>query len=478
MKCKTIPGVAISACAVLLLAVSANAKDSIDYQKLADGARWGWQEEMANPLACVRQCGDKYDVSLSSRKDNRHVLTITVLLGNRPVYSWQGHEHSVFAITGDRLYYANFHPSSDGGNIVAVDLKTGKELWTSQLKGLGGILHSAYRNLMTLSADDDSVEIFGNESMGRYFEIKKAATGETVGHKLFPMETSGGTNTPAVAEKPPRADDQSLIPAPLNSLIPKISAGMTPAQLQKLLSTVYPKVEERIGDWSGGTGYIDFKLEDRYSISISGRSDAKGRPVVHEDIFMYVFDHPQRSRIEIKKYHWKDSSEPKPQVEGKKEQPPEEWFVDRIKEAKSVQVGMTRSQLLKVFEAEEEADILPPKHAKSEGFGLKSCPHIEVRVDFQKDKITSISEPYFVWNDHHISSRTWVLDRWAEATSIKAGMTQAQLLKAFEEEGGLQSIPADRYVLKSCPYVKVNAHFKDGKIADISAPYLGLRVVD
>ena len=53
--------------------------------------------------------------------------------------------HSVFRILDDRLYYAKFHPSSTGGSIVAVDLTTGKELWTSELIALGNIEHSAYQ---------------------------------------------------------------------------------------------------------------------------------------------------------------------------------------------------------------------------------------------------------------------------------------------------------------------------------------------
>ena len=71
-----------------------------------------------------------------------------------------------------------------------MDLKTGKELWTSPLKALGPIEHSAYKNLMTLDANHDVVSLYGNESMGRYLEIKDAGTGETVGHKLFPEKRS------------------------------------------------------------------------------------------------------------------------------------------------------------------------------------------------------------------------------------------------------------------------------------------------
>lgn len=178
----------LSLLAVLVVAslgAEVNAKDSIDYQKTADGAQWGWHEEMAGPLGCISQCGDKYDVRLFSSKTDRHSLSIKILSGDQEAYTWQGHPYSVFRILDDRLYYAQFHPSSSGGSIVAVDLTTGKELWKSPLKALGCISHSAYRTLLNLDCSRDVVTVYGNESMGKYFEVKRTDTGETVGHRLF-----------------------------------------------------------------------------------------------------------------------------------------------------------------------------------------------------------------------------------------------------------------------------------------------------
>jgi len=176
--------------ALVLSGLRVSAAETIDYQKTADGAGWGWLAEMANPLGCIAQCAGKYDIRLVSPKDDRSSLTITVLLASREMYTWKGHRDSVFSILDDRLYYAKFHPSSSGGSIVAVDLTTGKELWRSELKALGGIRHSAYRSLLNLDCNRDVVTVHGNESMGRYIEFKRVDTGETVGHKIFPKESS------------------------------------------------------------------------------------------------------------------------------------------------------------------------------------------------------------------------------------------------------------------------------------------------
>lgn len=79
----------------------------------------------------------------------------------------------------------------------------------------------------------------------------------------------------------------------------------------------------------------------------------------------------------------------------------------------------------------------------------------------------------------------WLEERYKDATSIKPGMTRADLLKLFIEDGGLQSIPAGRYVLKTCQLIQIEVKFdtKYGvaykpvpdeslKIVEVSKPYL------
>ena len=85
----------------------------------------------------------------------------------------------------------------------------------------------------------------------------------------------------------------------------------------------------------------------------------------------------------------------------------------------------------------------------------------------------------------------WLEERYNQATSIKAGMTRADLLKLFEEDGGLQTIPAGRYVLKSCRLIQIEVKFdtkygvdyqpipaKDLKITNVSRPYLERMAID
>jgi hypothetical protein len=88
-------------------------------------------------------------------------------------------------------------------------------------------------------------------------------------------------------------------------------------------------------------------------------------------------------------------------------------------------------------------------------------------------------------NELEEARRQWLYERYAEATSIKPGMSRADLLRFFEEDGGLQSIPATRYMLKSCNMIQIEVKFDteygqaykekpdaDLKITKVSQPYL------
>ena len=86
----------------------------------------------------------------------------------------------------------------------------------------------------------------------------------------------------------------------------------------------------------------------------------------------------------------------------------------------------------------------------------------------------------------------WLLDRLREARSIKAGMSKADLLKVFNPDGGLQRIPPERYVLRTCYYIKVDVRFQlpgerplakippdtELKVLITSRPYLDLPIAD
>jgi hypothetical protein len=81
--------------------------------------------------------------------------------------------------------------------------------------------------------------------------------------------------------------------------------------------------------------------------------------------------------------------------------------------------------------------------------------------------------------------KQWLNERYAEAISIRPGMSRAELLRVFKEDGGFQSIPATRYILRSCDMIQIEVKFdteygqaykdkpdEDLKITKVSRPYL------
>ena len=55
--------------------------------------------------------------------------------------------------------------------------------------------------------------------------------------------------------------------------------------------------------------------------------------------------------------------------------------------------------------------------------------------------------------------RRWLAERYAEAVSVRPGMSRRDLRRLFRPDGGLQTIPSSRYVLKSCAMIKIDVKF-------------------
>jgi hypothetical protein len=102
--------------------------------------------------------------------------------------------------------------------------------------------------------------------------------------------------------------DEPIIPTSLNAVLPKIHAGMTIHEVEQVLSASYPKVAGHMSEWDGMTGYIDYRLDDRYSLSVASINRMDGQKVFQVvgggDQFFYIFDWQAKHRIEIKQYDW------------------------------------------------------------------------------------------------------------------------------------------------------------------------------
>ena len=71
--------------------------------------------------------------------------------------------------------------------------------------------------------------------------------------------------------------------------------------------------------------------------------------------------------------------------------------------------------------------------------------------------------------------------------TVKVGMTRSELMSVFTTEGGISTTSQRTYVLRQCPYVKVDVKFAAAnreqelptdRIVEISRPYLAWSVMD
>jgi hypothetical protein len=89
------------------------------------------------------------------------------------------------------------------------------------------------------------------------------------------------------------------------------------------------------------------------------------------------------------------------------------------------------------------------------------------------------------------SREGWVYQSMLEMGRVKAGMTRADLLKVFREEGGLSTRTRRTYAYGGCRYFKVDVRFEpaggagerlgespDDRIVEISRPYLAHEILD
>ena len=95
------------------------------------------------------------------------------------------------------------------------------------------------------------------------------------------------------------------------------------------------------------------------------------------------------------------------------------------------------------------------------------------------------------WESRGTDEHTeWIAKSLKEIESVKVGMTRADLLIVFKEEGGLSTRTWRRYVYRDCPYIKVDVEFEPvgaenkvsqsprDKIIKISKPFLEWSIID
>lgn len=102
------------------------------------------------------------------------------------------------------------------------------------------------------------------------------------------------------------AEDTPLMPDGVNQILGRIAPNMAEAKVEAIVKKYYPDAKRTLGSWSGQTGYVEFKLNKRYSISVAEYNDPKDfeSRFVHADMILYVYDWELKQRINISFHKW------------------------------------------------------------------------------------------------------------------------------------------------------------------------------
>ena len=107
------------------------------------------------------------------------------------------------------------------------------------------------------------------------------------------------------------AGDEALLPDGINQILGRITADMRETDVQALFHQYYPNVEGMVGDWSGQTGYVDFKVTPNNTVSISmyNSPTSINHRYVHSSMIFYIYDWETKSRLNFSIYKWDEGKD-------------------------------------------------------------------------------------------------------------------------------------------------------------------------
>ena len=156
---------------------------NIDYVERAREATWNWPDQKPSLFACTMDTDDPYQIMLEHIHGERFLVHVS--RDNKLCLKFQAHAATVFDRCRQTFVYAQFSPHATGCTIVAFDLEAKKQLWSTQLEGIGAIKHSGYGNSVSLGILFGVVEVDGWETAGKYREYLDLKTGKVIAHRLF-----------------------------------------------------------------------------------------------------------------------------------------------------------------------------------------------------------------------------------------------------------------------------------------------------
>jgi outer membrane protein assembly factor BamB len=92
-------------------------------------------------------------------------------------------DSAALLLHGDTLYAALYSDAATGGQVVALDVDSGAQRWSTYLQAMGPLHHSKYRNQIQLRLLDGRLAVFGDEAAGRYIEVLDPSNGRRIAYR-------------------------------------------------------------------------------------------------------------------------------------------------------------------------------------------------------------------------------------------------------------------------------------------------------
>ena len=107
------------------------------------------------------------------------------------------------------------------------------------------------------------------------------------------------------------AGDEALLPDNINQILGRITPDMSENNVQALFRQYYPNAEGKVGNWSGQTGYVDYKVTPKHTVSISMYNSQANlhQRFVHPSMTFYIYDWVTKSRMNFSIYKWDEGKD-------------------------------------------------------------------------------------------------------------------------------------------------------------------------
>jgi len=178
----------------------------------------------------------------------------------------------------------------------------------------------------------------------------------------------------------------------------------------------------------------------------------------------------------------------------------EQWFQTIVMEANHITRGKPQANVLKLYSVEKVQN----GKDTSDIYVLKNCrairtyftmitpsadaPEIGLPQKGPKGPLVFYTSrlilDYPAKNTKLTENEQWLIPMIDDYHAIKPGMRRSELLKKFQQDDGLNTIPATRFVHENCSLVKMDANFEpetknsDPIIHSVSLLYADPPVVD